>query len=154
MRNASGAGVRVAAGEGLVFAPRAGTFAGALARWAVIEIAKAVLIVVVVCAGATVLSFPIPALLGGVIAAGGYLVSFVIALTVSGTDSIWALVFKWALSIILPDLTGSTASGLVAAGTLVPMGLILWSVLLLVVVRGGIIAALGAYLAGRREVGV
>ncbi|MHC4505148.1 MAG: hypothetical protein ACYTFI_17725, partial [Planctomycetota bacterium] len=153
MRNVSDGGVRVSAGEGLVFAPRAGTFAGALARWAVIEIAKAALIVVVVCAGATVLSFPIPALLGGVIAAGGYLVSFVIALTASGTDSIWALVFKWTLRIILPDLAGSTASGLVAVGELVPMGFVLWSVLLLIVVRGGIIAALGAYLAGRREVG-
>ena len=57
-------------------------------------------------------------------------------------------------NVILPDLAGSTASGLVAAGTLVPMGLVLWSVLLLIVVRGGIIAAVGAYLAERREVGV
>lgn len=153
MRNVSESGVRVVEGEGLIFAPRAGTFAGALVRWAALEIAKATLIVIVVCAGATVLSFPIPALLGGVVAAGGYLVSFVIALTMSGVDSVWALVFEGALRIVLPDLTGASAAGLVAGGAFVPTGFIMWSVLLLIFVRGGIIALVGAYLAGRREVG-
>ncbi len=153
LRNLARRSVRLHVGEGLVFSPRAGTLAGALARWAVLEIAKAVFLIILVSAGATVLSFPIPALLGGVVAGGGYLVSFVITLVTSGSDSAWVLVFEGAMRSVLPDLARAAAAGAVADGTLVPAGFILRTVFLLLVVRGGVLAVLGGYLAGRREVG-
>ena len=109
--------------------------------------------IVLVTAGATVLSFPIPALLGGAAAVGGYLVSFVVGLTVSRADSVWADVFEAAMRGLLPDLAGATVSGLVAGGVLVPAGLVAWEILVLVLVRGGALAALGACLAARQEVG-
>jgi hypothetical protein len=152
LRNTSIAGVRMPVGKGLVFAPRAGTFAGALARWAVVETAKVVLLILLISAGAMALTFPIPALLGGAAAAGGYLVSFVMALTSSGERSALTAVFEGALRALLPDLAGATVAGSVSGGDLVPAWFVLETVLLLVVVRGGVLAALGGWLAARREV--
>jgi hypothetical protein len=152
LRNTSLAGVRMPVGKGLVFAPRAGTFAGALARWAAVEIAKVVLLILLISAGAMALTFPIPALLGGAAAAGGYLVSFVMALTTSGEPSTLTAVFEGGLRALLPDLAGATVAGSVSGGDLVPAWFVLEAVLLLVVVRGGLLAALGGWLASRREV--
>ena len=126
---------------------------GALLRWAVIEIAKGIFLVLLISAGAMALSFPIPALLGGAVAAGGYLVSFAMTLMASGAHSGWMLVFDGILRGLLPDLAGATVAGSVAHGNLVPTWSVFEAVLLLVVVRGGILAALGGWLAARREVG-
>jgi len=152
LSNKSIGGVRMLLGNGLVFAPRAGTFAGALARWAMIEIAKVVFLVLLISAAAMALSFPIPALLGGAAAAGGYLVSFAITLLVWDAHSVWTTLFGGAVRALLPDLAGATVAGSVAGGDLVPARLVLEAVLLLVVVRGGILALLGGLLAARREV--
>jgi hypothetical protein len=139
-------------GGGLVFAPRAGTFAGALAKWAVVETAKVVFLILLITAGSMALTFPIPALLGGAAAAGGYLVSFVMALTASGVPSPGTAVFENLLRVLLPDLAGATIAGSVAGGDLVSGWLVLETVLLLVVLRGGLLAVLGGWLAARREV--
>jgi hypothetical protein len=153
---AGGVGLVIPARTGLVFAPRSGSFAGGLARWALIETAKAFLLIVITCAGAAALSFPIPALLGGAAAAGGYLVSFVTALASSsgGEESAWLV---WPLVLFLrgvfPDFARSEISDWVAQGTLVPAGFVLWTLATLVLIRGGLIGLLGTWLARRREVG-
>lgn len=152
LRNTSMDGVRMPVRGGLVFAPRGGTFAGALARWAVVEIAKVVFLILLISAGAMALSFPIPALLGGAAAVGGYLISFVMALTTSGAHSAWTAVFEGALCALLPDLAGATVAGSVAGGDLVSAWFVLKAAFLLVVVRGGLLAVLGGWLAARREV--
>jgi len=153
LRNVSEGGVLMQIGRGLVFAPRGGTFAGALLRWAAIEIAKVIFLVLLISAGAMALSFPIPALLGGAVAAGGYLVSFAMSLIASGAHSGWMAVFEGILRGLLPDLAGATVAGSVAHGNLVPAWSVLEAALFLVVVRGGLLAALGGWLAAKREVG-
>jgi len=152
LRNSSEGGVHMQVGKGLVFSPRGGTFAGALLRWAAIEIAKVIFLVLLISAGAMALSFPIPALLGGAVAAGGYLVSFAMSLIASGAHSGWMVVFEGILRGLLPDLAGATVAGSVAHGNLVPAWSVLEAALFLVVVRGGILAALGGWLAAKREV--
>jgi len=152
LRNTSIDGVRMLVGKGLVFAPRAGTFAGALARWAAVETAKVVFLILLITAGSMALTFPIPALLGGAAAAGGYLVSFVTALTASGARSTGTAVFENVMGVLLPDLAGATVAGSVARGELVSGWLVLEAVLVLVVLRGGLLTVLGGWLAARREV--
>lgn len=155
MHNTSPGTVRMALGEGLVLAPRAGTFLGAVARWWVLEVVKLGLVVLVTCAGAAALSFPIPALLGGLTAGGGYLAPFVLALTspdVPGRAPDALVGVLRILLTIFPDMTKATASGTVAEGVLVPAGLVVSCLLSVLVLRGGIAGLLGAWLYTRREI--
>jgi len=154
LRNLSDTDLRLPAEGSLEFAPRAGTFAGALVRWAILESAKASFLVLVTCAGATVLSFPTSALLGGAFAVGGYLVAFVSSIITSGGSQggaagALALFFR----ALLPDLAGASAAGRVADGLLVPAAFVAWCLGALIFVRGGIAFAAGVVLAGRREYG-
>jgi hypothetical protein len=148
--------VRIPVGRGLVFAPAAGTFAGALARWTLLETSKATLIVIVTCAAATFLTFPVPALAGGAIALGGYLIAFVSRLLASvggfgGGRS--ALALEVFLRLVLPDLSVPSVAGRIADGAFVPAGFIAVCAAWLVLVRGGVIGLIGAWLSARREVG-
>lgn len=153
--NTSERPVRVPTSGGLVFAPAVGTFAGALARWTLLETSKAALIVIVTCAAATFLTFPVPALAGGAVALGGYLMAFVGRLLASAGDG--AGVGRFGLSLflrlLLPDLSVPSVAGRIADGAFVPAGFIAMCVAWLVLVRGGVIGLIGAALSARREVG-
>jgi ABC-type transport system involved in multi-copper enzyme maturation permease subunit len=155
MRSLSERAVRVPATGSLTFAPRCGTFAGALVRWMLLEFCKIVFLILVTCAGGTFLSFPVPALVGGVFALGGYLVSFVVALastSIQATEPAVAIGLG-VLAGILPDFTAASAVGLVYDGVLVPFRFIVQTAAMLLVVRGGIAAAIGALMSHRREYG-
>ena len=54
---------------------------------------------------------------------------------------------------LLPDFTEATATSLVYEGVLVPAGFILWTCFTMVLLRGGIAAAIGAIMSHRREFG-
>jgi hypothetical protein len=154
--NESDATVRLPARGGLAFAPASGTFAGSLVRWTLLETSKAVLIVVVTCAAATFLTFPVPALAGGALAVGGYLMTFVLTLLASAARAeagSWALALEAFLRLLLPDLAGASVSGRIADGAFVSAGFVASCAALLVLVRGGLVGLLGAWLSARREVG-
>jgi hypothetical protein len=155
MKGLDGTIMRVPAVESLTFAPLTGSLAGALFRWAVLEVAKTLFLVLVTCAGATFLSFPIPALLGGAFVVGGYLVSFVTSLAASGGEETPAIVTAslWMLRGLLPDFTEATAIGMVYEGVAIPWGFVGSSAVAILVLRGGVAAAIGGIMSHRREYG-
>jgi hypothetical protein len=156
LRNTSGVTARLRVGEGMMFAPRAGTFAGAVARWAVLEAAKAAFLVILTCAAATFLTFPIPALVGGTAAVAGYLLPFLssVVASPSGVETgFGGLLLVGLFRALFADLGAATVVGRVAQGTWVPAGIVAWAVGEFVLLRGAVIAGIGAYVAGRKEYG-
>ena len=154
--NGSDSTVRLPAQGGLVFVPASGTFAGALVRWTLLEASKAALIVLVTCAAATFLTFPVPALAGGALAVGGYLMTFVLKLLASaarGEAGSWAVALEGFLRLLLPDFAGTSVVGRIADGAFVPAGFVVSCAAVLVLARGGLVGLVGAWLERRREVG-
>ncbi len=163
-RNAGGRPIEMRRSDGLVLAVAAGPFEWNLFKWTVLLYWRLALIGAVVVGGSAFLSFPVAALAGLGVWLGGYLRSFALEVISSGRaflshtgdggDAEQAMTSVISMICrILPDLSGMGASSALADSQAIGLGMILSAFLWLVLVRGGIFAAVGLTAFGHRELG-
>ena len=150
--------VRLRRADGLYLAEPAGPF-----EWNLLGSLSGGIDAAVV-GGSAFLSFPVTTFAGAAVWLGGYLSGFALRIVthgrgimgsrgeVSAAEEFLGSLIEWVCRA-LPDFAGFSASRELADSQAIGVTLILWAVLWLVMVRGGIFAAASLAMYSRRELG-